>query len=299
LDVSLTNYGAHRMDTGIYPAFDTTGEPQHLHTDAAAYSLIEIEIDANRPLLAHFDHFMLQGRTRASDPNLGGDFDWADWGSAPEYDPNGYTDEETGEIWHPSQGLGHTVTVVGYWRAIDPCNPVGADAIVVYDNTDGTLPGPAPLSLVLPWPGSHWMGLTFIDHGIQPPLVTSPNGGEAWVADSNYSITWANAGTIADVVIEYSTDNGSSFSSVSPPNAGNTGSYEWVIPTVDSNQCLVRVSSAVDANLCDTSDDLFTIYQCTLYYDLTGDCFVNLLDLDALGSEWLQCGNPFDPNCVP
>jgi len=35
------------------------------------------------------------------------------------------------------------------------------------------------------------------------------------------------------------------------------------------------------------------------YYDLTGDCFVNLLDLDALASEWLECGNPFDPNCVP
>ena len=297
LDVFVTNYGAYRMDPGIYPAFDTTGHAQHLHIDGAAYSLIMTEIDANRPLLAHFDHFNLSSRTRASDPNLGGDFDWATWGSPPEYDPNGYIDDETGEVWHPSEGLGHTATVVGYWA--DANNPAGALAIIVYDNADGTLPGPAPLPLILPWWGSHWTGLTFIDHGIQPPVVTSPNGGEAWVADSNYNITWANAGTIADVVIEYSTNNGSSFSGVSPPNTGNTGSYDWFTLVVDSNQCLVRISSAVDANIYDTSNDLFTIYQCTLYYDLTGDCFVNLLDLDALASEWLECGNPFDPNCVP
>jgi hypothetical protein len=296
-----TNYGAHRMYPPIYAAFDTTGHAQHLHTDPVAYWLIESEIDGNNgPLLAHFDHFNLLGRTRASDANLGGDFDWATWGSAPIYGPNGYTDDETGEVWDPcGQGLGHTVTVVGYWLAIDASNPTGADAIIVYDNADGTLPGPAPLPLVLPWPGSPWMGLTFIDPGIMPPVVTVPNGGEAWVADSNYNITWANAGTIADVVVDYSTNNGSSWASVSPANVGNKGSYDWVIPLVDSNECLVRVSSVVHSNLSDTSNDVFTIYQCPLYYDLTGDCFVNLLDLDALGSEWLECGNPFDANCLP
>jgi hypothetical protein len=294
----VTNYGADRMDPAVYIAFDTAGGPQVSHTYTAGFSQIMLAVDANQPLLAHFDHFNLMGRTGSFDPILG-DFNSADWAAPPVYGPNGFTDDETGEVWDPCEGLGHTVTVVGYWLGTDGNNPTGLDAIIVYDNADGTLPGPAPLPLVLPWPASPWMGLTLIDHGIMSPVVTVPNGGEAWVADSNYNITWANAGTIADVVVDYSTNNGSSWSSVSPANTGNTGSYDWLPPLVDSNQCLVRVSSAVHSSLSDTSNDVFTIYQCTLYYDLTGDCFVNLLDLDALASEWLECGNPFDANCVP
>jgi hypothetical protein len=32
--------------------------------------------------------------------------------------------------------------------------------------------------------------------------------------------------------------------------------------------------------------------------DVTGDCLVDMRDFASLASEWLQCGNPFDPNCV-
>jgi hypothetical protein len=295
----VRNYGADRMAPAVYTAFDTTGGAQVSHTYTAGFSEIMLAVDAHQPLLAHFDHFNLQTRTRASDANLGGDYDYTMWAAPPEFDPCGYTDDPTGEVWDPCEGLGHTVTVVGYWLGTDGNNPIALDAIIVYDNADGSLPGPAPLPLVLPWTGSPWMGLTLIDPGIMPPIVAVPNGGEAWVADSNYSITWLDAQTVADVVVEYSTNKGSSWVSVSPANVGNTGSYDWVVPPVDSNECLVRVSSAVHSSLFDTSDNPFTIYQCTLYYDLTGDCFINLLDLDALGSEWLECGNPFDANCVP
>lgn len=294
-NIGVRNLGADRMDPTIYGSFDTYGGLQVNHDYLFGWSEIMLAIGANQPLLAHFDHFNLGAKTRTSDPNLG-DYDWAMWGTPPTF-PS--TDDSTGEVWDPCQGLGHTVTVVGFWLGTDPNNPLGMDAIVAHDNSDGTLTAILPLPLVIPWTGSPWMGLTLIDNGLQPPVVLSPDGGEALVADSNTTITWQNTGTIADVTVEYSTNNGSSWSNVSPSNVGNSGSCAWLTPVVDSNECLVKVSSVISASLFDTSNNLFTIYQCTLSYDLDGDCFMDMFDFALLASEWTQCGNPFDANCVP
>ncbi len=40
----------------------------------------------------------------------------------------------------------------------------------------------------------------------------------------------------------------------------NTGSYNWVLPAVDSNNCLVRISDTV-TSASDMSDAVFTIWQ--------------------------------------
>ena len=86
--------------------------------------------------------------------------------------------------------------------------------------------------------------------------LLSPNGGETLIMGSTYSITWEGSGPISDVTIEYSTNNGSTWTQVDPPNTGNSGSYDWLVPAVASNQCLVRVSSGP---FFDTSDAVFTI----------------------------------------
>lgn len=294
-NITVGNLGADRMDPVVYGDFNTYGGAQITHDYALGFSEIMLSIGASQPLLAHFDHFILAGKTRASDLNLG-DYDWAPWGTPPTF-PS--TDDASGEVWDPNQGLGHTVTVVGFWLGSDSNNPLTpTDAIIVHDNKDGTLASD-PLPLVIPWTGSPWMGLTIINHGLMPPTVLDPNGSEALIADTNNTITWQNTGTIADIAVEYSTNNGSAWSNVSPPNVGNSGSYLWRTPVVDANQCLVRVSSAVTPALFDVSDDVFTIYQCTLSYDLNGNCFVDMYDFSLLALEWAQCGNPFDSNCLP
>ncbi|UCF43146.1 MAG: hypothetical protein JSV99_11295 [Planctomycetota bacterium] len=173
--VCVGNYGSYALNAGVYAKFDTNrGEPNQVyHTDEAGFVQIWLSIDGNRPLLGHFEHFELVGRTDVndfngfSDFNEVNDFDWADWGEAPIYGPNGYTDEVTGEVWDPNRGLGHTVTIVGYWLGGDAGNPLGADAIIVHDNRDGRS-GSGPLPLLLPWAGSPWMGLTLIN-GIASP----------------------------------------------------------------------------------------------------------------------------------
>lgn len=304
--IDVQSLGSYQMDSAIYALFDTypTIDPQSSHDDMLGWSQLTLSLAANQPVLAHFDHFNLQSRTQVrgpgNDPTIG-DYDMADWGTEPSYPT--FPDENSGEIWDPSQGLGHTVTIVGYWNATDPLNPFtpGKDAIIVYDNMDGTLPTiiKDPLPLILPWMGSPWAGLTIIHHGVSVPIVTAPNGGEAILQDSNSVITWDDPGTIADISIKYTINNGSNWSDVSPANVGNTGSYQWHTPVADSNQCKIKITSAMHINLFDYSDDVFTIFKSILRSDLNGDGTVGLADLALLASEWMGCANRFGTGCAP
>jgi len=88
--------------------------------------------------------------------------------------------------------------------------------------------------------------------------VTSPNGGESWLVGSSHNITWTTTGTVGNLKIEYSTDNGTSYSSIVASTA-NTGSYGWTVPNAPSTTCLVRVSDALIGTLTDMSDAIFSI----------------------------------------
>lgn len=93
--------------------------------------------------------------------------------------------------------------------------------------------------------------------------LISPNGGESWTAGTTRTITWSSTGPIANVRIEYSTNNGSAWSDVttSTPDDGN---YSWTIPGTTSVQCLVRISDAGNASINDTSNTAFTICGYTI-----------------------------------
>jgi len=97
--------------------------------------------------------------------------------------------------------------------------------------------------------------------------VTSPNGGEDWEVGSSHDITWTSSGTSGNVHIEYSTNNGSSWSDVIA-STPDDGTHSWTIPDVNSENCLVRVSDT-DGSPTDESDAVFTISE-------------NLLPIDSL-----------------
>ncbi|MBN1765000.1 MAG: right-handed parallel beta-helix repeat-containing protein [Sedimentisphaerales bacterium] len=144
--------------------------------------------------------------------------------------------------------------------------------------------------------------ITLVDNR-EITLIT-PNGGEEFATGMTYPITWSCTGSISEVLIEYSPDNGSSWLEVTPPNTGNSGSYDWLVPVVESSsQCLLRVSDAGYPDINDTSDDAFTIKR-IIYVkgDATGandganwdDAFVLLQNgLDAAISSdeiWVAAG---------
>ncbi|MCP5052288.1 MAG: hypothetical protein GY940_34285 [bacterium] len=97
--------------------------------------------------------------------------------------------------------------------------------------------------------------------------VTSPNGGENLEAGTSHTITWTTTGTIGPVRIEFSQNNGGNWSTVVSSTSdgfsapSGSGSYNWNVPSVDSSQCLIRVSEASDGNPSGSSGSVFTIYS--------------------------------------
>lgn len=127
--------------------------------------------------------------------------------------------------------------------------------------------------------------------------LLSPNGSEIIMGGTIYDITWSSMGTFGSVLIELSIDNGTTWSEVYPGKVANTGSHEWLVPMVDSEQCLVRVTSTANPGVYDTSNGVFFVYECLLEGDLTGDCIINMADFAVMAASWLDCGNPYDPSC--
>jgi hypothetical protein len=93
--------------------------------------------------------------------------------------------------------------------------------------------------------------------------VTSPNGGENWIAGSAHNITWTTTGTVANIKLEYSIDSGANWSTISTSTT-NAGTYLWTLPGTVSSTCLVRASEAATGTPIDVSDAVFSIVALTI-----------------------------------
>ena len=89
--------------------------------------------------------------------------------------------------------------------------------------------------------------------------VTSPNGGENWTVCSTHNITWSANSTSGSFKIEYSANNGTSWSTVTTNYASSNGIYSWVLPATPTIQGLIRVSDYSNGALIDQSNSVFTI----------------------------------------
>src|SRR2546421_12644845 len=72
--------------------------------------------------------------------------------------------------------------------------------------------------------------------------IVSPNGGEKFLAGSDTTITWAGVKESDTVALDYTTDDGGTWKSIS---SGATGlHYLWRVPNSPSNECRVRLRTA-------------------------------------------------------
>ncbi|HOK95097.1 MAG TPA: hypothetical protein PK052_04515 [Anaerohalosphaeraceae bacterium] len=128
--------------------------------------------------------------------------------------------------------------------------------------------------------------------------LIAPNGTEVIKSGSFYPIEWQSTGTINNVLIEFSTDNGQSWSGVYPPNIGNSGRYVWQVPVLNTDNGLIRITNMGNPAVMDASNAAFSIYECPLKGDATDDCIIDLNDLAVIANSWLDCANPY-LNCMP
>lgn len=89
--------------------------------------------------------------------------------------------------------------------------------------------------------------------------LLAPNGGESLAENQQFTIQWI-ANNLIDVILEYSSNNGSTWQAIVPAVAANSGLYQWQVPGVSTQQALVRVSDLVDPGTYqDASNAVFTI----------------------------------------
>ncbi|HOM66156.1 MAG TPA: hypothetical protein PK591_10105, partial [Ignavibacteriales bacterium] len=100
--------------------------------------------------------------------------------------------------------------------------------------------------------------------------ITTPNTNVNWFAGSSKIISWVSQ-NISNVVIEYSSNNGGSWSTITTTTSNNgTNNYSWTVPSTASSQCLIRIKDVADGNLLsDTSNTTFTISNLQLLSPLS------------------------------
>ena len=78
-------------------------------------------------------------------------------------------------------------------------------------------------------------------------------------------IKWDIVGTSGRFDLDYSIDNGSTWSPI-VYNYGSGGVYNWQVPNAASTSALVRVTDAGNGDILDVSDANFTIEAADPYY---------------------------------
>ncbi len=89
--------------------------------------------------------------------------------------------------------------------------------------------------------------------------VVTPNGGESWQVGAVHVIQWEEA-LIPSVKLEYTTDNGSTWSLIATNVNWSSTGYQWTIPPVTSTQTRIKATSLADTAIFAQSANPFTIY---------------------------------------
>lgn len=93
-----------------------------------------------------------------------------------------------------------------------------------------------------------------------PLQLIAPNGSESWVAGSVQTIAWAASAPSNNYRLEYSTDNGATWSTIVSGISGASGSYAWTVPNISSTTAIVRVTDLTNSSCTtDKSDAVFNL----------------------------------------
>jgi hypothetical protein len=131
-----------------------------------------------------------------------------------------------------------------------------------------------------------------VDGSTTPGLtLIAPNGGESWAPNTVQSILWSAPATVTNVKLEYSTNGGSSWTTVISSVSAAAGTHSWTVPAFQTAQALVRITSTTDASVTDNSNAAFTIAPCTPTYinACNSEDFINLVTFNTIAKVNSGC----------
>ena len=142
----------------------------------------------------------------------------------------------------------------------------------------------------------NWGYFALVDPSLPSLTLRSPVGGEVLAPNTIHIIRWTEHAFNGLVAIYASFDNGLSWKKIADKKNAS-GEYEWLVPDMPSQHCLIKVADSNDGEPFDVSDAPFTIRSAIIAAD-EGAGF----DLSGLLSalpEQFELGqnypNPFNP----
>ena len=106
--------------------------------------------------------------------------------------------------------------------------------------------------------GGSYDGYSMVDNFPASITLLTPDGGQILNGNAIYNITWVSS-NVDNIKIEFSHDDGNTWSVVVPNLSVYPNSYSWSIPTTPSSQCRIRISDVSDNSITDQSGSTFTI----------------------------------------
>jgi len=93
--------------------------------------------------------------------------------------------------------------------------------------------------------------------------LTGPTDGTKWNSVVENDITWESQ-FIADVKIEFSSDNGQSWTEVTESYSAHNRAFAWPATNILSSECLIKISDAANPDVFDITEDPFTLSKLKL-----------------------------------
>lgn len=104
--------------------------------------------------------------------------------------------------------------------------------------------------------------------------LTAPASAGKWNNAVENDITW-NSAFIADVKIEFSSDNGQSWEVLSESHSAHYRHFEWELPNIISDECFIRISDVANPDVMSMNEEAFTICNLDLEFPNGFEIFMN------------------------
>jgi hypothetical protein len=93
----------------------------------------------------------------------------------------------------------------------------------------------------------------------KPVTLIQPNFGGILQVGSNYEVQWSSDGISNIYDLYYSTNGGTSYTSIVNGYVTSTNTYNWTVPAIPSSNCRMVIRDNINTCKADTSDVAFTI----------------------------------------
>lgn len=127
-------------------------------------------------------------------------------------------------------------------------------------------------------PQDYWLVYEFVTPKVE---LTYPIGGEGIAPGDIQKIRWDAFGASGSFTLEYTTNNGTSWTIISSSVSANARTYDWTVPALTTGQARVRVTAGA---LTDMSDAPFAIVGVPTNLQVVYVC------PDSIGLSWSAVG---------